>query len=426
MAPKLNVTIGTAFGGAGIGQEAVLPVLADALRKHSLGRLTVFGQRAAGEMPGMANVTAIEPSMLNVPRMLMALSRSAVFVWPGGEVFGRRGEACVGPPSTWDVLRDAARIGSTMLLGRHVMLYGIEAGAVDAPVGRWITRRCLSHRRLVLTVPDEQSAKALLDCGVPADKVIVSADPAFALAGDPAAARELLSSHGATPGEPHAVMLPQFARAGGFISATLGRVLPWMTFTGRGPAESVARSLAALADHLASAHRLRVLLVCLNSATAQRNLEMCREILSHCSTGKMIVCPHKPQPAGTVKALLQSARMAITMSLGGMLLACGAAVPFIQISDRPVLAKCRHIMEEAGLPAGRQGLPDLCVPASRLAADGADASDMPRPTLTGMIDRVIDQRAELHQKLQAFADRRTRLSEVSNRILGVLLEASGT
>jgi len=425
MAPKLNVTIGTAFGGTGIGQEAVLPVLADALRKHSLGKLTVFGQRAADEMPGMANMTAIEPSMLNAPRMLMALSRSALFVWPGGEVFGRRGEPCVGPPSTWDVLRDAARIGSTMLLGRHVMLYGIEAGPVDAPVGRWITRRCLSHRRLFLTVPDEQSAKALLDCGVPADKVIVSADPAFALAGDPAAARELLSSHGVAPGEPHAVIMPHFARAGA-IKAKGKRQKPGSCRISRRPAESVARSLAALADHLASAHRMRVLLVCLNSATAQRDLEMCREILSHCSTGKMIVCPHKPQSAGTAKALLQSARMAITMSLGGMLLACGAAVPFIQISDRPVLAKCRRLLEEAGLPAGRQGLPDLCVPASRLAADGATARDVPRPTLTGMIDRVIDQRAELHQKLQAFADRRTRLSEVSNRILGVLLEASGT
>jgi len=414
MAPRLNVTIGTAFGGTGIAQEAFLPVLADALRKHPPGTLTVFGQRAADGMPGMANMTAIEPSMLNAPRMLMALSRSAVFVWPGGEIFSRGGEP---PSSTWGVLRDAAHIGSTMLLGRHVMLYGIEAGPIDAPVSRWITRRCLSHRRLFLTVPDQQSAKALLDCGVPADKVIVAADPAFALAGDTAAACELLRSHGVASGEPLAVILPRFAPAGGFISATMRRVLPWITTPGRIPAESLARSLAAIADHIASAHKMRVLLICLNSATAARDLEMCREVISHCTAGKMIVCPHKPQPAGTAKALLQSAQLAISMSHSGMLLASGAAVPFIQLGDKSALARCRRLLLDAGLP-------DLCVPVSQLAA-ATTVSALPTTPLAAMIDRVLGQRAELHEKLKAFSDSRTILSEVNNRILGVLLEASG-
>ena len=406
MAEKLNVAMGrTADGDSGQRAEAALLVLANSLQKHSVGRIAVFSRDSA-TAPGTLAVGSTEMPVSRNPLVWSVLPKTSVFVWAGGEFFHDG-------VSVWETLLDALRIRWPVLLGNSVMLYGVETGPISGTFTKLVARWCLSHKRLVSTVLDEQSARALRECGVPAGRVVLAADPAFALTADTDAAMAVLRSTGVAPGEPIAVIAPRGAAAkgNGFLPDGLMGMLGIATDHPHDP-DALAMRLAEAADYIAARHATRVLLIATDPGEAVQDLEMCRRILSHCTAGKMVVAPHRALAAPVVKGLLESARFIISMRLYPMTIACGAGLPFIGLCDSAAAGKCERLLHDAGMPG-------LLLPILDLLADGGIQR------LAGLVEHAVEHRDELSGKLRAFAAQQAKLSEASNRVLAVLIDAHG-
>src|SRR4030095_16569360 len=82
----------------------------------------------------------------------------------------------------WGLSYYAAPAALALLHEKTLMLYAVGVGPILTEAGRAFTR-AVCDAASVLTVRDDESRQELVDLGVPAERIEVTADPAFAFEG---------------------------------------------------------------------------------------------------------------------------------------------------------------------------------------------------------------------------------------------------
>ncbi len=175
----LRIVVSGYYGYNNLGDEAILTALTQQLR-------------AVGERDGAVEIVALsgDPAAtaatlgiravdrLSIPAVWRALRNADLFVSGGGSL-----------------LQDVTGLGSVpyylglmrlaKLAGARTMMLGQGVGPLGLPTSRWMVGRVVRGLDAV-TVRDEDSRELLVRCGVPRDRIELTADPVLALAPAPA------------------------------------------------------------------------------------------------------------------------------------------------------------------------------------------------------------------------------------------------
>lgn len=247
--------------------------------------------------------------------------------------------------------------------GKPVMLYAIGAGPIVTDAGRRFTRIACDLAK-VITVRDAESKDVLASIGVPADKIEVTADPAF----------------GFVPGVPSA------PRAGdGPRVAVAAR--PWDVGD---PELAWETALVAALDAFLDRHGGTVVFVPFQRLPGTpeddvRVAERCRNRMRHANRTEIFPGPADP---ATTYAALAAADLVVGVRLHSIILAVLAGRPVVAIDYDP---KVGAAMRRLGLSARCRPLLGLDAAALGAAMDAALArDDAERTRLAGTVATLGD------------------------------------
>lgn len=314
------------FGAGNVGDNAIL-----------LGSLALLRSRipegafsAVSSDP--AETAALAPDLRVVDAgdaqaVLDALRAADLVIVGGGGIYhdylGFSPLAVLSSPEPWARTLYAYPLLACML-GRPTMMLAHGVGPLPYPDGRGVVGH-LAKTFDLITVRDARSKDLLVELGVSASKVFVTADPAYCISPAPDAdAREALDAAGVpagsfiavsvrpweVPGAPAEWEIP-FAEALGALSSEVGLPVVLVPFQAKGP------------DDRVPAERIRAAI--------------------HAPQGAYLLgAGHRPE---IVAGILRMARMVVGMRLHAVILATAVGTPSVGIAYDPKVA---YHMEKVG------------------------------------------------------------------------------
>jgi polysaccharide pyruvyl transferase CsaB len=199
---KKHILIAGYYGFRNCGDEAILHVLLANLRQtgEDLSVCVLSGDPAATRR--CFGVETIAQG--DVLRIIEEARRSDALIVGGGGIF----QDYWGSPKNTVLTSQQAGLPffSSLpllgrLLGKPVLLYAVGAGPLFSAEGEELTRLSFEFATAA-TVRDSASLELLQSLGVPAKKMHITADPAFALLVDAVHAREILDGLSVDPNRP--------------------------------------------------------------------------------------------------------------------------------------------------------------------------------------------------------------------------------
>lgn len=189
----LRVVVSGYYGYNNLGDEAILTALTQQLRAASPGIEIVALSGNPSRTSTTLGIQAVD--RLSLPSVWRALKNADLFVSGGGSL-----------------LQDVTGLGSVpyylglmrlaKLAGTPTMMLGQGVGPLGLPTSRWMVGKAVSDLEAV-TVRDDDSRDLLVRCGVPRERIELTADPVLALEpASPENARELWDRLGLIDGRP--------------------------------------------------------------------------------------------------------------------------------------------------------------------------------------------------------------------------------
>lgn len=318
----LRVVVSGYYGYNNLGDEAILTALTQQLRavggpEGSVEIVALSGDPAATS--AALGIQAVD--RLALPAVWRALRRADLFISGGGSL-----------------LQDVTGLGSVpyylglmrlaKLAGTRTMMLGQGVGPLGLPTSRWLVGRVVRGLDAV-TVRDEDSRELLVRCGVPRDRIELTADPVLALA--PASADRadaIWQRLGLTPGR-----------------ATIAvSVRPWATWY-----ERQLKAFSAVLAQRAEAWDAQILLLPFHRPDDEPLVDELRYCLETRPDA------HRPQVAVLEEALAPQDMMALLgrvdllvgMRLHALIMAAAMATPSFGIVYDPKIAA---FADQAGFP----------------------------------------------------------------------------
>ncbi len=377
-----TILIAGYFGHGNVGDEAILLAMAERLWQAdaSLDLQVLTTNPQADWGPLLPAVDWRSPSAV-----MAALARADLLLIGGGGLF----QDYWGTSDAADPLTDSWGMGHYLrlaswakLAGVPVMTYAVGVGPLQEPQSRASTRR-LYDLTDDNTVRDRASLQLLLELGVPAERVHLTADPAVALGAEVKYARQFLAAQ-----KGHGPWL--------VVSPRLWRETAATTHAHQAMAEALDAFLNAHPEH-------RVLFVPFHQGQGalEDDLQAIARVRQAMNTGRQVVLfpPEEVTPA-RVAGLFAAADLALTMRLHGAIFATSQGTPFVALAYDPKVAA---FAAEVGLPEQAMSLT-------------ADAQ-----TLTEALQRTWENRATLQAHLrEAAAALKKREEENTRRALALL------
>ena len=182
-----NILISGYYGFNNIGDESILRTVIDNLRKRLPDiDITVLSQDPAQTAEKYAVKAARRMSLWDILRS----------VWQCDLLLSGGGSLLQDATSGRSILYYLFILRLAQLLGRQTFIYSQGIGPISAPRNRRLTARVL-RRADGIVVRDVKSRDLLLELGVPADLVHVTADPVIRVKkADPALGLEILEREG--------------------------------------------------------------------------------------------------------------------------------------------------------------------------------------------------------------------------------------
>lgn len=371
----LRVLVSGFYGYNNLGDEAILESIVQQVRGFAPDAEIVA-------LSGSPLQTSRRLGIEAVPRLGMAaiakeMKRADLFISGGGSL-----------------LQDVTGFGSVpyylglvkmaQLMGVKTMFLGQGIGPLNMPHSRWMVG-AVARQADVLTVRDQASRELLARCGVPIDRITLTADPVLAL--DPAPAEEvdaLWAELGLDPTKP-----------------TLGvAIRPWSSWF-----ERQLKSFSAVLAQQATAWDAQIVLLPFH----RPDDELLLEELSYCLETRPEA--HRPKvvtltehlPPRQMMGLLSRLDLLVGMRLHALIMGAAVAVPSIALVYDPKVAAFADL---AGFPTIE----------SVTALEDSDQ-------IVKTLDQVWAHRAELKQSLTAKRDT-WRATALKNAELAVALGRS--
>ncbi len=361
------------YGFGNLGDEALLEVIVERLRaRWPAAAVDVLSADPAGT----ARSYGVEATpRMDLGRVRAAIGRADVVLSGGGGLLQN-------VTSLGSLLYYGGVIRSAIRARKPTMVFAQSIGPLDF-WGRAVVRTFCKGLSAA-TVRDERS-RALLGELLPGTPVERTADPVFLI--DPAPEPLDLASEGLGDSDAPLVVVA---------------VRKWQG------AETTARTLAAVVDHLAAVHGARVAFLPFGGPP---DAEVATTIIRRCASTPVLLPDY---PLAQAAQVVARAALVVGMRLHALVLAARLGVPFLAISYDP---KVSALLEDLRYPAGPLFVPGRPPPA-------ADA-------LLGRVDDAWRRRDELAAHLRSVRPEIERLAERNFDVLGELVtrttrEAAGT
>jgi polysaccharide pyruvyl transferase CsaB len=201
--PDRKIFISGYYGFDNTGDEAILTVMLEHFRELAPGvQISVV----SGDPAQTAAAHAVNAVLWSDPLAITQAVRQAGLVLIGGgglfhDYTGFIPDALL-TEGNWGLGFHITPAMLAALYGKPLMLYAVGVGPLFSEHGRQFTRTACEAAS-VITVRDAGSKEILESLGVPAEKVSVTADPAFALApAQPERIREIAAAEGLPASQP--------------------------------------------------------------------------------------------------------------------------------------------------------------------------------------------------------------------------------
>lgn len=315
----LRVVVSGYYGYNNLGDEAILAALTQQLRAVApeIEIVALSGDPQATR--GALGIEAVD--RLGLPAIWKALRKADLFVSGGGSL-----------------LQDVTGLGSVpyylglmrlaKLAGARAVMLGQGVGPLNLPTSRWLVGRMVRGLDAV-TVRDEDSRALLARCGVPVERIELTADPVLALAPAPAArADEIWARLGLQPGR-----------------ATIAvSVRPWPAWY-----ERQLKAFSAVLAQRAEAWDAQILLLPFHRPDDEPlidELRYCLETRPDAHRPHVAVLEERLSPQDMM-ALLGRVDLLVGMRLHALIMAAAMATPSFGIVYDPKIAA---FADQAGFP----------------------------------------------------------------------------
>lgn len=368
MKPARRVLVMGAYGQDNLGDEALLEVHLQQLRRYDLAVLSSNPAQTSARY-GVPSVRTYGEGRL---RTLAAFARADALVYGGGSLL----KELKPPHSAYQVVGNVALASlAGRAAGKRVAMSAMGAERLPSAKGRSLARRAVDRAHLVM-VRDEASAALLRSLGVERAP-LVTADPVFLLDADASAAARAAQVRAPLPGR-------------------LVVLNPMTSSEVEASPQAVEDAFVALGERILQAPDASVLLAPFKTAGEDADVPVTQRVLRRLASPRAAMAPLDLRPSDML-ALLKGADLFVGMRHHGVLLAAHAGARVLAI---PYAAKTRSLADELGLPArlDASGLsPEALLAAHEDVADGARAD--PR-LLDAMRARARDNFARLDRFLQ--------------------------
>ena len=302
-------------------------------------------------------------------RFLATLWRADVVLWGGGQLLQNESSKVF-------LLVQWLFLGLALLLRKPVVCYAQGVGGINGGISRRVTRFLLARLTLV-SVRDRFSAQRLVELGLPAAAVRVTADPSFSLTAsskeDVAALRKRLG----LTGRFLVVAVRRWGHYhGGWLPLRLSR-LPqaaqdsWF--------HSFCGSVAAAADHLVRAHGVQVLFLPMCPGGDQQDELVARQVRDRMQHPQQTMVLEEWLPSPLLKGLLGEAELVVAMRTHAGMLAAATGTPVVSLSYQ---GKGEALMQELGLE-------EYALPVEQVT----------KAELTGLLERAWQNRDAVRAQL---------------------------
>ncbi len=344
-------------------------------------------------------------------RFLATLWRSDVVLWGGGQLLQNESSKVF-------LLVQWLFLGLALLLRKPVFCYAQGVGGINGGMSRWVTRFLLARLTLV-SVRDRFSAQRLVELGLPAAAVRVTADPSFSLTASSKEEVAALRKRLGLTGQFLVVAVRRWGHYhGGWLPLRLSRRPQaaqdsWF--------HSFCGSVAAAADHLVSAHGVQVLFLPMCPGGDQQDELVARQVRDRMQRSQQTTVLEEWLPSPLLKGLLGEAELVVAMRTHAGMLAAATGTPVVSLSYQ---GKGEALMQELGLE--EYALPVEQVTKAELTGLLERAwqnRDAVRAQLGRAVPGLVARSAESAQLLAALWSRQRREVRLGSAYRALLLSA---
>lgn len=311
-----RVVISGYYGFGNLGDEAILATLVQQLGPHA--DLVVLSADPAR--------TAVEHGVRAVGRTDLSaitgeLRGASLFLSGGGGLM----QDVTGP---FSVAYYAGLLKLAQMMGVPTMVFAQGVGPLSAPFNRFLVKAVFRKAKTV-TVRDQASIDLLARMRVPADRLVLTADPVLCL---------VPAEHG---------RIEQVWAATGLRSdlPTLGiAIRPWYTWF-----ERQFKAFSTVISHVASSTGAQVLLLPFQQPGDERITEELRDCLAYRpdEQAPRVAMLHELLSPQEMLGLIGRLDMVVAMRLHAVIMAAASGVPAVGIAYDPKVA---HFSEPWGFP----------------------------------------------------------------------------
>lgn len=328
MSPSKHIVISGWYGLGNVGDEALLRVFCQQMRKRANVRVTVLSERPKGVLTNhpdlnlkvvhhypLFGLEGLERLIRGRHRALFkALRRADLFVLGGGSLLRDN--------TTWkNFLRVVDEFWLARWFKKPAALYALGVGPFRTGFGKKLAGRSVASAGAI-TVRDAASRQHLLDTGIAADRVQVVTDPAFLLPVAEVSASdlgpdlcELIAS-----GEPLAFVYPT--------------QLPDISESGLTRDQAFAEIAAGL-DRLAEARGLSIVFIPFQNSRHYSDLRVAQKIIAGMVHKDRTYMLGKTLPPEEAKYLATLPAVNICIRLHAFIFAASLARPAVAINYEP-------------------------------------------------------------------------------------------
>ncbi|HEY9723024.1 MAG TPA: polysaccharide pyruvyl transferase CsaB [Oscillatoriaceae cyanobacterium] len=352
----LRIVLSGYYGYNNLGDEAILAALVQQLRALAPDAELLALSGNPADTRARLGIEAV--NRLDVPAIWRTLRRSDLFVSGGGSLL----QDVTGLGSVPYYL---GLVGLAQFLGVRTMVLGQGVGPLNLPTSRMLVGSTL-RRVDAVTVRDQSSRELLARCGVPIDRVGLTADPVLAMEpASPERVEALRARLGLLDGQPTIAVA----------------IRPWHTWFER----QLKAFSAVLAQH-AAAWNAQILLLPFHRPDDELlagELRNCLETRPDAHRPHVVTLEEPVEPE-LMLGLISRVDLMIGMRLHALIMAAAVAVPALALVYDP---KVEAFADRAGFPSVE-------------SVTALEASN----EVSSLLDRLWEHRAGLRLELQAKRD----------------------
>jgi polysaccharide pyruvyl transferase CsaB len=342
-----RVGISGSYGGINLGDEAILQVITNELRRSAPVELTVFTRDAADTLRRHRVERAVEPRKLSHGEASSLVRELDLFILGGGGIL-----------YDGDVDTYLREVTLSVENRTPVMVYAVGAGPLVEPRSRARLREALDNAAVV-TVRDRQARQLLEEIGVRRD-ITVTADPALLLEPEPLTLDEILRSEAIDPD----------ARLIAFSIREPGPAAPHLDV------DRYHGLIANVADFVVS--RLDAEAVFLPFERRNVDVQHSHAVVARMHNAPRATVLKRDYTPGQILSLLGRFEFCIGMRLHFLIFAALAGVPFVAL---PYASKVTGLLDE-------------------LELSGPSLENVSAGELIAHVDRVWDMREDRRARLR--------------------------